>query len=228
MKHDSLKDLAAAVKTLAIDPEAAHPPLKEARAALVKVQLAAQAHEAEIARLQRLSAEGTPKKSRIDQDAERLVVGDTASSNESHRLKEISERLESAGERRQVFRRAVEIAKARVTAEEQVASHLICEKNRPIHFAIVVERTAAMILLGRQVELEILFREKLADAGVGADSHLPSMIAPGIGRPDDASSKLAWFFRDLCENGLIGLDAIPPDWRAKWGADFWPKPAAAA
>lgn len=206
-----------------IDLAAAHRPLAHAQEQFTAFNAQHREVEDEISNLQKDSAEGQ-RPSRLDEDAQRLVDGKKAAPFDFEAL---TSRRDALVRRRATLTKAVALVRRRVNGEETAASRIVCEKLAPEHRAIVGAVAKSLIQLGRALEVERAFRENLNDSGVKFSGYLRPMPVPGLGLVTDNSGRLAAWFKDAIEHELIDVGDIPADWREKWSAESWRRPAAA-
>ena len=205
-----------------IDLAAAHRPLAHAEEQYNSFTTQQREVEDEISLLQKESAEGQ-RPSRLDEDAQRLVDGEEAAPFD---LEALTSRRGALQQRRMTLGRAVALVKRRVKGEEVNASRIVCQKLVPEHRAIVGGVAKALVQVGRALEVERAFRENLNDSGVRFSGYLRPMPVPGLGLVTDSSGRLAAWFKDGYESGLIDVFDIPADWREKWSVKSWRRPEA--
>lgn len=206
-----------------IDLAAAHPPLAKALEQQTTLKSQLLETEDEIRSIDKLSHDGQ-QQSRLNEDAERLLVGAEVAPSE---VETLTTKRTAMVRRRSVLTLAVKLAKKQVDVETTTASRIVSKNLQPEHRALVSGVAKALIGLGRALEDEQKFRENLNDSGVMFSGYLRPMPVPGLGMVTDSNGRLAAWFKDAIEHDLIEVGDIPADWREKWCVESWLRSKAA-
>jgi hypothetical protein len=184
--------------------EEVHPPCAVANAMVNKLNADITALKSSTAEIVARLNENRPEFGNVEANRARVFAGQPP-------LPEILPDPEQVAKNRSDLTRlenARHIAVSKASAEKAVASRMFCDKVRPEHTALVKDLAAKLSAFHESYIKYIDFLDSVENTGSSNTSLMP-VWPSGFGHPRDASGAFHWTFKEMRENGHIGMKDIP-------------------
>lgn len=118
-----------------------------------------------------------------------------------------------------VLERAIGMQREVVEGERQRVSTSICERNLPQHRELVRSVAEALVGLGKAIDAEIEFRQRLEYGNVRFAADLvPVTVNQSFVSPRYVRSQISQWLRAALDRRLIDPAIVPKEWQRLWTA----------